>query len=450
MPTVSPPDKADQVAPLAGEPEFAPYKTFSPRYRAYVLVLLTLSYVFNFVDRQVMTILLEPIKAEFGVSDSAMGLLSGLAFALFYAVLGLPVARLADRWSRRNVLALSMATWSAMTALCAAAGSFAQLAVLRMGVGIGEAGGTPPSQSLITDYFPPRRRALAQGIFAAAPNIGILVGLFGGAVLAEAFGWRAVFVFFGLPGVLLALVLRFTVKEPPRVPRSPRGDESLWIALRGIAAIPGFLWIAGGVGFAGIAGYGLGVWSPSFLVRVHGMSLVDAGLWLGLIGVFGGTLGTVTSGLLVDRWARHDPRWQLWVPMIGLLIALPTQLAFVLWPETHRLGGPDGLPFALVPMLVAAIFASFWIAPSYAAVQNLVPRHWRTQAAALLLLVVNLLGLGLGPLLVGVLSDMFHTAGAQSIRWALAAATSTCLLGALFFWRGSPVYARTVGSRNLQ
>ena len=144
MPTVSPPDKADQVAPLAGEPEFAPYKTFSPRYRAYVLVLLTLSYVFNFVDRQVMTILLEPIKAEFGVSDSAMGLLSGLAFALFYAVLGLPVARLADRWSRRNVLALSMATWSAMTALCAAAGSFAQLAVLRMGVGIGEAGGTPP------------------------------------------------------------------------------------------------------------------------------------------------------------------------------------------------------------------------------------------------------------------------------------------------------------------
>ena len=424
-----------------------PYRSFSPRYRSYVLALLTLGYVFNFVDRQVMTILLEPIKAEFNASDSAMGLLSGLAFALFYALLGIPVARLADRWSRRNVLALSMATWSAVTALCATAGSFAQLALFRVGVGIGEAGGTPPSQSLITDYFPPERRALAQGVLAAAPNIGILVGLFGGALLAEAYGWRTVFLFFGLPGVLLAAVLYLTVREPPRPPRRPAGDESLWVAMGGIAAIPGFLWIAAGVGFSGIAGYGLGVWSPSFLVRVHGMSLVDAGLWLGLVGVFGGTLGTVGSGLLVDRWARRDPRWQLWVPMIGLLIALPTQLAFVLWPESQRLGGADGLPVALLFMAVAAVFASFWIAPSYAAVQNLVPNHWRTQASALLLLAINLLGLGLGPLLVGVLSDMFHTAGADSIRWALAAALSTCLLGALCYWRGSNAYARAVALR---
>ena len=160
-----------------------------------------------------MTILLEPIKAEFNATDTEMGLLSGLAFALFYAILGIPVARLADRWSRRNVLAISMATWSAVTALCATAGSFAHLAVLRVGVGIGEAGGTPPSQALITDYFPPERRALAQGVLAAAPNLGILVGLFGGALLAEALGWRMVFLVFGIPGVLLALLLFFTVKE---------------------------------------------------------------------------------------------------------------------------------------------------------------------------------------------------------------------------------------------
>ena len=204
-----------------------PHQAFSGKYRGYVLALLTLGYVFNFVDRQVMTILLEPIKAEFGASDAQMGLLSGLAFALFYATLGIPVARLADRWSRRNVLAISMATWSVVTALCSTASSFMQLALLRVGVGIGEAGGTPPSQSLITDYFPPERRALAQGVFAIAPNIGILVGLFGGALIAEALGWRSVFLVFGVPGVLLSLLLYLTVKEPARVASDP-SDRSLW------------------------------------------------------------------------------------------------------------------------------------------------------------------------------------------------------------------------------
>jgi len=443
-PGVSEPGQSNAASASAAGLDAAPYRKFSPRYRAYVLAMLTLGYVFNFVDRQVMTILIEPIKSEFGASDSAMGLLSGLAFAVFYAVLGIPVARLADRWSRRNVLALSMATWSAVTALCGTAGSFAQLALFRVGVGIGEAGGTPPSQSLITDYFPPERRALAQGVLASAPNIGVLVGLFGGAVLAEAYGWRTVFLFFGLPGVLLALVVYLTVREPAKAPGHVGGDESLWLAMRGIASIPGFLWIASGVGFSGIAGYGLGVWSPSFLVRVHGMSLVDAGLWLGLIGVFGGTLGTVGSGLLVDHLARRDPRWQLRVPMIGLLIALPTQMAFVLWPQSHLIGGSGGVPFALVFMGVAAVFACFWIAPSYAAVQNLVPPHWRTQASALLLLAINLVGLGLGPLAVGVLSDLFHTLGDSSIRWALTTVLSTCLFGAVCYWRGSRAYAQAV------
>jgi len=425
-----------------------PYEAFSPRYRGYVLALLTLGYVFNFVDRQVMTILLEPIKAEFNASDSAMGLLSGLAFALFYAVLGVPVARLADRWSRRNVLALSMTVWSAVTALCAGATSFVHLALLRVGVGIGEAGGTPPSQSLITDYFPPERRALAQGVLAAAPNVGILVSLFGGALIAEAYGWRSVFLVFGLPGVLLAAVLFFTVREPERASRSHHGDESLWVALRGISRLPGFFWIAAGVGFAGVAGYGLGVWLPSFLVRVHGMTLVDAGLSLGLVGVFGGTLGTVSSGLLVDRLNRHDTRWQLWIPTVGLSLALPTQMAFLLWPEGHRFGGAEGPPVALVFMAISAVFASFWVAPSYAAVQNLVPPHWRTQAAALLLLGLNLVGMGMGPLLVGILSDLYIDQGVESIRWALLTALVTFLFGALCFWHASKPYARAVAVVN--
>lgn len=427
----------------------APHEAYTNRYRYYVLALLTLGYVFNFVDRQVMTILIEPIKMEFGASDTQMGLLSGLAFALFYATLGIPVARLADRWSRRNVLAISMTTWSAVTALCATATGFWHLLLLRIGVGIGEAGGTPPSQSLLADYFPPEKRAFAQGILATAPNIGILVGLFGGALIAEAYGWRSVFLVFGIPGVLLAILIQLTIKEPLKVTASASEEGAgLFSTLGNIFRLPSFAHIMVGVGFTGIAGYGLGVWSPSFLVRVHNMSLVDAGLYLGLIGVFGGGLGTISSGLLVDRLARRDKRWQLWLPAIGIFLALPTQLAFLLWPAEHRLVmGDVDLPFALIFMALSAVFASFWIAPSYAAVQNLVPQCWRTQASALMLLAINLLGMGLGPLLVGMLSDLLSQFGDSSVRYGLSIGVSLSLVGGIAYLRGSTLYARAVENK---
>ena len=427
----------------------APHEAYTNRYRYYVLALLTLGYVFNFVDRQVMTILIEPIKMEFGASDTQMGLLSGLAFALFYATLGIPVARLADRWSRRNVLAISMTTWSAVTALCATATGFWHLLLLRIGVGIGEAGGTPPSQSLLADYFPPEKRAFAQGILATAPNIGILVGLFGGALIAEAYGWRSVFLVFGIPGVLLAILIQLTIKEPLKVTASASEEGAgLFSTLGNIFRLPSFAHIMVGVGFTGIAGYGLGVWSPSFLVRVHNMSLVDAGLYLGLIGVFGGGLGTISSGLLVDRLACRDKRWQLWLPAIGIFLALPTQLAFLLWPAEHRLVmGDVDVPFALVFMALSAVFASFWIAPSYAAVQNLVPQYWRTQASALMLLAINLLGMGLGPLLVGMLSDLLSQFGDSSVRYGLSIGVSLSLVGGIAYLRGSTLYARAVENK---
>lgn len=427
----------------------APHEAYTNRYRYYVLALLTLGYVFNFVDRQVMTILIEPIKMEFGASDTQMGLLSGLAFALFYATLGIPVARLADRWSRRNVLAISMTTWSAVTALCATATGFWHLLLLRIGVGIGEAGGTPPSQSLLADYFPPEKRAFAQGILATAPNIGILVGLFGGALIAEAYGWRSVFLVFGIPGVLLAILIQLTIKEPLKVTASASEEGAgLFSTLGNIFRLPSFAHIMVGVGFTGIAGYGLGVWSPSFLVRVHNMSLVDAGLYLGLIGVFGGGLGTISSGLLVDRLARRDKRWQLWLPAIGIFLALPTQLAFLLWPAEHRLVmGDVDVPFALVFMALSAVFASFWIAPSYAAVQNLVPQYWRTQASALMLLAINLLGMGLGPLLVGMLSDLLSQFGDSSVRYGLSIGVSLSLVGGVAYLRGSTLYARAIENK---
>ena len=427
----------------------APHEAYTNSYRYYVLALLTLGYVFNFVDRQVMTILIEPIKMEFGASDTQMGLLSGLAFALFYATLGIPVARLADRWSRRNVLAISMTTWSAVTALCATATGFWHLLLLRIGVGIGEAGGTPPSQSLLADYFPPEKRAFAQGILATAPNIGILVGLFGGALIAEAYGWRSVFLVFGIPGVLLAILIQLTIKEPLKVTASASEEGAgLFSTLGNIFRLPSFAHIMVGVGFTGIAGYGLGVWSPSFLVRVHNMSLVDAGLYLGLIGIFGGGLGTISSGLLVDRLARRDKRWQLWLPAIGIFLALPTQLAFLMWPAEHRLVmGDVDVPFALVFMALSAVFASFWIAPSYAAVQNLVPQYWRTQASALMLLAINLLGMGLGPLLVGMLSDLLSQFGDSSVRYGLSIGVSLSLVGGIAYLRGSTLYARAIESK---
>jgi len=425
-----------------------PHEAFKPAYRSYVLVLITIAYVFSFVDRQVMTILIEPIKHEFGASDTQMGFLSGLAFALFYATLGLPVARLADRWSRTKVLSLALTTWSGMTALCATATGFWHLALLRFGVGIGEAGGTPPAQSLLADYFPPERRAFAQGVFATGPNFGVLIGLFGGAILAQAYGWRSVFVIFGLPGIAVALLLYLTVREPARVATSTETDDSsLWRAVVGMARLPSFMFIALGVGFSGIAGYGLGAWLPSFLVRVHQVSLVEAGFYLGMIGVVGGSLGTILSGILVDRLSQRDPRWQLRVPALGLAAGLPFLLLFLLWPESDVITlGERQIPFALPFMLVSSVFGSFWIAPAYAAVQNLVPQHWRTQAAALLLFVFNLLGLGLGPLVVGMLSDSLSHLGEESIRYAMVASLATMVIGVQLFWSGSTPYARHLQS----
>ncbi|NDH39760.1 MAG: MFS transporter [Gammaproteobacteria bacterium] len=426
----------------------APIHTqYSAGYRWYVLCVLTLGYIFNFIDRQVMTILLEPIKAEFGATDTLMGLLTGLAFALFYATLGVPMARLADRWSRRNVLAISMAVWSGMTALCATATSFGQLALYRIGVGVGEAGGTPPSQSLLADIFPPAQRSLAQGVLASGTNIAVLVGLFGGALLADAYGWRNVFWIFGVPGVALAVLIRLTVREPVRETRVVEEDGSLWSAIQRISALPGFPAIALAVGMTAVSGYGLGVWSPSFMIRVHGLSLVDAGLYLGLIGVFGGILGTLLSAILVDRLAQQDARWQLRLPMIGVLISIPTQALFLLWPAEHVwMLGDRPFPVALVFMFFSAIFASFWIAPSYAAVQNLVPAHWRTQAAALLLFILNLLGMGLGPLVVGWLSDVYGGLGDVSIHYALLSSLIFCAAGAFAFSRAKDPYAQAVNA----
>lgn len=416
-------------------------QSYSTPYRSYVLFVLWLTYILNFVDRQLITILLEPIKLEFGASDTAMGFLSGFAFALFYASLGVPVARLADRWSRRNVIAISIGLWSAMTALCGLAGSFWQLALARVGVGIGEAGGTPPSHSLIADYFPVRQRATALSIHATATQFGILIGMLGGAIVAAEFGWRMAFIIFGIPGILVSLLMVFTVKEPPRT--EPLGETGILADVKHIWQLPGFSLISIAGATTALAAYGLGTWSPSFLMRTHGLTLVETGLLLGGAGAVSGIVGAVIGGILCDRLSRRDKRWQLWLPALGALATAPLMLAFVLWPESQQFAiGDSMIPVAIVFTLMGGVVAAFWIGPTYAAIQTLAPASMRTQASAIFLFLFNLIGMGLGPLLIGVLSDLLApTFGSDSLRYAMAISMSLVLLGGYLFWRAAPQYA---------
>lgn len=412
---------------------------YSPAYRNYVLFILFLTYVLNFLDRQLMTILLEPIKAEFGASDTAMGFLTGFAFALFYATLGIPVARLADRWSRRNVIAISISLWSAMTALCGAAGSFAQLALFRVGVGVGEAGGTPPSHSLIVSYFPPHQRSTALSVHSTGTQFGILIGMLGGAIIAESLGWRMAFLVFGAPGILVGLLLALTVEEPKRpavLVGSMRDDVVT------VLRLPAFAMIASAGALTALSGYGLGAWSPSLLIRIHGLTLVEAGLLLGGIGTVGGIIGAIAGGLLCDRLCQRDRRWQLWLPALGAICSAPMMLAFVLWPESQFwLVAGTQIPVAMIFLLAGGILSSLWIGPTYAAIQSIAPDRVRTQASALFLFAFNLVGLGLGPLVVGIASDLLqHSHGVYGLRYALAASMSGVVLGSWLFWRASRRY----------
>jgi len=424
-----------------------PQNEYSARYRHYVLFILFLTYVLNLLDRQLMTILLEPIKQEFGASDTAMGFLTGFAFALFYATLGIPVARLADAWSRRNVIAISITLWSGMTALCGAAGSFWQLALLRVGVGVGEAGGTPPSHSLITDYFPPEQRSTAFSIHATGTQFGVLIGMLGGAIIADALGWRMAFVIFGIPGVLLGLLIALTVKEPLRAASPPTG--TMWADIGTVWRLPGFMLISCAGALTGLAGYGLGAWSPSFLIRIHGLTLVEAGILLGLTGAIGGIVGAIIGGVMCDRLSQRDLRWQLWFPALGAFASAPMMFAFVLWPESQAWSiGDFTVPVAIVFMLLGGIIAAFWIGPTYAAIQNLAPDHQRTQASALFLFMFNLVGLGLGPLVIGIASDaLAPRLGDESLRYAMAGGLTAVLLGGGLFWRAAPLYRNYLLSR---
>lgn len=385
-------------------------------YRWYALGVLVLVYTSSHVDRQIMGILLEPIKVELGASDTQMGFLVGLTFAIFYATLGMPIAMLADRSNRRNIITAATTIWSFMTVICAYVGSYTQLALARIGVGVGEAGSSPPSHSMISDFFPSKQRATAMGIYALGINIGLLIAYLGGGWMSEHWGWRTTFIVVGLPGLFIALLVRLTVVEPSRGASEEAGSVAgtappFREVARTLWRTPAARHAVFGSALAGFVGYGMTLWLPAFFVRSHGLSQTETGLTLALMSGIVGGLGTFTAGRLADSLSKRDPRWLAWVVAVGKGGLVPFLVAFFLITDFTS---------ALIVYLIPAFFGGFYLAPTFAMIQGLVPVRMRSVAAAILLFLLNIIGMGLGPQGVGVLSDYFEPSyGRESLRYSL-------------------------------
>lgn len=405
---------------------------FSPRYKRFALVMLTIVYAFNFIDRQILVILQEPIKADMGLSDAQLGLLSGFTFALVYVIAGIPIAYWADWGNRRNIVALALTVWSGMTAISGFAQNYGQLLLARIGVGLGEAGGSPPAHSMISDYYPPEKRGTALSFYSMGVYIGVLLGFMLGGIIADAFGWRMAFVVVGLPGVVFAVILRLTVKEPLRG-RWEEGNKTLQTptfsdTLAILRQTPSFWYIAVGAGLMSYVGYGNGNFFPSFLVRNHDMSLAQVGITLALVSGVSGMLGTFLGGFLGDRYGANDVRWYLWIPALGALLAFLPGLFVLL---------TDNTALALGVQAVVTILATLYLGPCIAMSHMLVPASMRALASAVLFFVLNMIGLGMGPFVTGLVSDYLQpTYGDNSLRYSMVITAFVGLLGILSLYLG--------------
>lgn len=414
----------------------------SPAAGRRVLAILWVVYVFNFVDRNILAILLEPIKQDLGVSDTAMGFLTGFAFAIFYTFAGIPIARLADRSSRRAVMAVGIAFWSLATAASGLVRSFGQLALARVAVGVGEASATPAAHSLISDYFPPERRTRAIAIYNTGANAGILLGLVAGGWLQQAFGWRVAFVAVGLPGLLIAALVAALIAEPPRglsEGRDASGESpGLGESLRRLGGLRTYRHIAVAAGLYAMPNYGTIAWMPTFVLRVFGGGYAEIGLTLGVVLGLVGAAGTYVAGVLCDGLLRRDVRWLVWIPAIGSALSVPFIAVTFLGPSFAV-----GLPFYVASVFFGASFA----APTYALVQALAPLRMRAMASAVLLFALNLIGLGLGPTIVGILNDALAPRfGDDAIRYSLLLISLLNLWGVVH----SLLAARTVRAEMLE
>ena len=405
-----------------------------------MLFALLLVYILNFLDRQIVNILAEPIKGELGLSDTQLGLLAGPAFAVFYAVLGIPIARYADNAKTNRVwlISICLAVWSAMTALCGVAQNFVQLALARIGVGVGEAGCTPAAHSLIADSVPPEKRSSAIAFFGLGIPIGGLLGLIIGGVVNDQYGWRMALMLVGMPGILLAVILPLLIRDPRRCADSAhfntagspvKAKLSIKDAVREVFASKAYLYVFIAASFTAFLSYGKGLWTISFFIRSHGLSTTEAGLAMAVALGISGIIGTWLGGKMADVFGKRDKRHILTLPAIGMAIAAPILFAGY-WAEDWRV--------AVALLILPTILNSAYYGPAYGCVQGLVRPEARAIAASLVVFGQNLIGLGMGPLLFGMLSDWLQPmAGDESVRWVLYGAAWLGLIPAFFFWRAS-------------
>ncbi|MDZ4869889.1 MAG: MFS transporter [Alphaproteobacteria bacterium] len=403
----------------------------STNYKIYALGLLVLVYISNYADRILLGILLPAIKAEFSLTDTELGFLHGTAFAIFYATLGVPIAIYADRGNRKLVIVAATAMWSAMTALCGMAQSYWQLVFARIGVGVGEAGSNPPSHSIISDLFTLKYRGTALAIFSQGVSLGIVVGLYGGAQIAEAYGWRVAFYALGLPGILIALLVLFTLVEPRRGAAEAQplsaNIPTFGETIRFIASQRSLRHIITGATLTTLVGYSGVLWWPSFIVRSHGLSPADMSAFLALVFGVGSGFGIFLGGYLSDYFGRRDVKLMPRVVTVATLIGLPFGAAIYLVDNST-------LVFLLIGIPAAA--GGMYLGPSLAMAQSLVAVRMRTVASALFLFIINLIGMGLGSVVIGGMSDALTPQyGQDALRYTLLIVMVFNVWAAYHFWR---------------
>lgn len=402
-----------------------------PKAAYYALGMLTLVYAFNFIDRQLLAILQESIKADLSLSDSQLGLLTGFAFAIFYVTAGIPIARWADHANRRNIVAGSLFIWSFMTALSGMVQNYTQLVLARIGVGIGEAGGSPPSHSMISDIFPPNRRATALGFYSTGVSFGILFGFLFGGWLNEYFGWRTAFLVVGIPGVFLSGLIMLTLREPTRglIEQKTVTAESVPLkkVIQTLWESRTFRHLSLAASLNAFSGYSTASWTASFMIRSHEMSTGELGTWLAIIIGLCGAIGVFFGGMAADWLSPRNKRWYMWLPAISGFIAVPFMVAVYLADTPY---------VALSMMLIPGLLHQVYLGNTLATTHNLVGLKMRATSSAILFFILNIIGLGCGPFLVGVLSDQLSAShGADSLRLAML-----YLLPAVMFWSACHFY----------
>ena len=395
-------------------------------YRNYVLLLLMVVYIFNFIDRQILVILQESIKAELELSDQQLGLLSGFTFAVFYVVCGIPIARLADRYNRVNIVSASLAIWSAMTAVSGLAANFLHLLAARIGVGVGEAGASPPSHSIISDYFPHEERGRALSFYSIGIYIGILIGFLAGGWINQYFGWRTAFLVVGGPGILLAFVVKLSLREPLRGQfdsghHEPLPEGRFLADIKQIWSLRSFRYSALGAGLNAFLGYGALNFMPSFAIRLYEVPVGIVGTWLALIVGLAGAAGVYAGGHMSDHLGKTDPRWPYRVAGISTILSGLFLVAAMLVAGEHAMWGI---------YIFVVLTSSMFLGPTIAMAHALVGPRYRALASSLLFFVLNIIGLGLGPLTVGTVSDLLAPSlGLESIRWAIMTTSLAAIAG---------------------